>query len=143
MKDNINPSHYKNGKVEAIDAIKSLTRNDLGINCVQKANLIKYLWRYESKNGLEDVKKAKWYYNHEPTSTYNSPTDKEIIESATIGKSQEEKLLVTTIFNELLMSRGLGNRKIINECLDLLEKILKEKRNDNIRKNKQLEQSSI
>lgn len=25
------------------------------------ANVIRYIWRYESKNGLEDVKKARWY----------------------------------------------------------------------------------
>ena len=26
-----------------------------------KANIIKYLWRYEHKNGLEDLKKARFY----------------------------------------------------------------------------------
>ena len=25
------------------------------------ANIIKYLWRYENKNGIEDVMKADWY----------------------------------------------------------------------------------
>jgi hypothetical protein len=27
------------------------------------SNAIKYLWRYEAKNGIEDVKKAQWYIN--------------------------------------------------------------------------------
>ena len=26
-----------------------------------KGNVIKYVWRYEDKNGLEDLKKARWY----------------------------------------------------------------------------------
>ena len=60
-KDNINPSHYKNGKIECIDAIESATIGKIGIEAACVANVIKYLWRYEDKNGLEDVKKAKWY----------------------------------------------------------------------------------
>jgi hypothetical protein len=24
-------------------------------------NVIKYVWRYRNKNGLKDLKKAKWY----------------------------------------------------------------------------------
>lgn len=61
MVDNINPQHYKNGKVECIDALESATVNKTGLEAVCTANIIKYLWRYEAKNGLEDVKKAKWY----------------------------------------------------------------------------------
>lgn len=61
MKDNINPDHYKQGKVECIEALEAATTNKKGIEAVCTANIIKYLWRYEEKNGLEDVKKAKWY----------------------------------------------------------------------------------
>lgn len=62
-KDNINPSHYRNGKVECIDALESATINKTGLEAVCTANVIKYLWRYEDKNGLEDIKKAQWYLN--------------------------------------------------------------------------------
>lgn len=55
------PSHYTQGKVECIDAIESATINKKGVEAIFVANIIKYLWRYESKNGLEDVKKARWY----------------------------------------------------------------------------------
>jgi hypothetical protein len=55
------PPHYNNGKVECIDAMESATVNKKGIEAVCTANVIKYLWRYETKNGIEDVKKAKWY----------------------------------------------------------------------------------
>lgn len=57
------PSHYTKGRIECIDAIDSATVGKSGIEAVCVANIIKYLFRYEEKNGLEDVKKAKWYLN--------------------------------------------------------------------------------
>lgn len=63
QKDNINPDHYKQGKVECIDALEAATVNKTGIEAVCTANIIKYLWRYEAKGKLEDVKKAQWYLN--------------------------------------------------------------------------------
>lgn len=60
-KDAINPDHYKQGSVECISALEAATVNKTGIEAVCTANVIKYLWRYEAKNGLEDVKKAKQY----------------------------------------------------------------------------------
>lgn len=57
------PSHYTKGRIECIDAIDSATTGKSGIEAVCVANIIKYLYRYEEKNGLEDVKKAKWYLN--------------------------------------------------------------------------------
>lgn len=55
------PIHYTQGGIECIDAIKAATVGKNGIEAVCTANAIKYLWRYEAKNGLEDVKKAAWY----------------------------------------------------------------------------------
>lgn len=55
------PSHYAQGGIECIDAIKAATVGKTGIEAVCVANVVKYLWRYEEKNGLEDVKKARWY----------------------------------------------------------------------------------
>lgn len=57
------PSHYTKGRIECIDAIDSATTGKSGIEAVCVANIIKYLYRYEEKNGIEDVKKAKWYIN--------------------------------------------------------------------------------
>lgn len=60
--DNINhPLRYTKGDIECIDAIKAATVGKTGIEAVCVANVVKYLWRYEEKNGLEDVKKACWY----------------------------------------------------------------------------------
>src|SRR5574344_2219927 len=62
--DNVNhPSHYTKGKVECLDALESATIGKSGIEAVCVANIIKYLWRYEEKNGLEDIKKANFYLN--------------------------------------------------------------------------------
>ena len=61
VKDNVHPDHYKNGKVECIDAMESAVVNKKSDEAIYVSNVIKYLWRYENKNGIEDVKKAKWY----------------------------------------------------------------------------------
>lgn len=55
------PSHYTQGDVECIDAIKAATVGKNGIEAVCVANVIKYLWRYEEKNGVQDCHKARWY----------------------------------------------------------------------------------
>ena len=61
-KDNVNrPSHYTQGKVECIDAIESATTNLVGIVAVCVANVIKYVWRFALKNGIEDLDKADYY----------------------------------------------------------------------------------
>lgn len=59
--DNVNsPSHYQ-GKVECIDCIESATEGLNGIEAFCTGNAIKYLYRWKKKNGIEDLKKAKWY----------------------------------------------------------------------------------
>lgn len=55
------PPHYNQGGIECIDAIKSATVGKTGIEAVCVANVIKYCWRYEEKNGVDDVKKSRWY----------------------------------------------------------------------------------
>jgi hypothetical protein len=59
--DNVNPSHYKQGEVECIDALEAATVNLRGIDAVCTANAIKYLWRWREKNGVEDLEKSIWY----------------------------------------------------------------------------------
>ena len=62
IKDNVNrPSHYTQGAIECIDAIKEATKGLFGIEAVCTANIIKYVWRWKFKNGLEDLDKASWY----------------------------------------------------------------------------------
>lgn len=55
------PPHYNQAGIECIDAIAAATSGKTGIEAVCVANVVKYLWCYELKNGVEDVKKARWY----------------------------------------------------------------------------------
>lgn len=74
MTDKVNhPEHYTQAGIECIDAITAATVNKTGIEAVCVANAIKYLWRYELKNGLEDVKKAQWYLNRLISELENEP----------------------------------------------------------------------
>ncbi len=56
------PAHYNQSGIECIDAIAaSMSAEEF--QAYLKGNVQKYLWRYQHKNGLEDVKKAEWYLN--------------------------------------------------------------------------------
>lgn len=57
------PKHYADScSIECIDAMQAtFGTKDLAKYCA--VNSYKYLWRYKSKNGLEDLKKAEWYLN--------------------------------------------------------------------------------
>ena len=55
------PVHYNQSGIECIDAIEAMTENMSGAIAPQAANVLKYMWRCEYKNGLEDIRKAKWY----------------------------------------------------------------------------------
>ena len=60
--DNVNhPKHYCKGGVESIDFVRAAVSNLSGFEAVCVANIIKYMWRYKEKNGLEDVMKAGKY----------------------------------------------------------------------------------
>ena len=54
-KNNIKPDHYGNS---GIDVISFCQANNLDF---MQGNVIKYVFRYKNKNGLEDLEKAKEY----------------------------------------------------------------------------------
>jgi len=56
-----NPPHYNVGGIECIDAILSATNHNK--EGYLQGNILKYVWRYDYKGGLEDLKKAQWYLN--------------------------------------------------------------------------------
>ena len=56
IEDPVNsPKHYTQGEMEVITAIEGL-----GLDYHQ-GNVVKYVSRYRYKNGIEDLRKAKWY----------------------------------------------------------------------------------
>ena len=54
-KNNIRPDHYGCSKIDVIDFCQA---NNLDF---MQGNVIKYVFRYKNKNGLEDLEKAKEY----------------------------------------------------------------------------------
>lgn len=57
-----NPPHYTFGGIETIDFIEAkLSEEQLEGYFV--GNIIKYISRYQHKNGIEDLEKAMWYLN--------------------------------------------------------------------------------
>ena len=54
------PSHYTQGGIECIEAIRaSMTADGFCDYC--KGNIIKYIWRWRDKGGIEDLRKASVY----------------------------------------------------------------------------------
>ena len=63
MNDNVkHPSHYCKGGMECINAIKAAV-SDIAdpFEAYCTGNIIKYIWRWNDKNGVEDLNKAKQY----------------------------------------------------------------------------------
>lgn len=59
------PGHYiSNSGMEVINIIEAFTENLNGIEAVDTANIIKYVCRWKNKNGVEDLKKARWYLDN-------------------------------------------------------------------------------
>jgi hypothetical protein len=50
------------GGIECIDAIEASMTPE-AFKGYLKGNIQKYMWRYEAKKGVEDLKKAEWYLN--------------------------------------------------------------------------------
>lgn len=61
--DNVNhPQHYQSKSgLETIDVIEAFTEDLVGGEATNTGNVLKYMCRWKSKNGLEDLKKARWY----------------------------------------------------------------------------------
>lgn len=59
--DNVNhPAHYETGKYECIEVmLETQGKETVKAYCLCAA--FKYLYRHNRKNGLEDIKKARWY----------------------------------------------------------------------------------
>lgn len=110
--DNVNhPKHYE-GKFECIDEMERIFgRNEVITFC--QCNAFKYLWRWNKKNGIEDVRKAQWYINKafdlcelDPDRVYDkySYTDELCIE--TQGAEAVFRYYIKEAFTKLIDSEG-------------------------------------
>ena len=59
------PSHYKSRTgLEVFDVVAAFTDGLVGIEATDTGNVIKYICRWNHKNGLQDLKKCRWYLDH-------------------------------------------------------------------------------
>lgn len=56
------PAHYNQGSIECIDAMQQILTPE-EFRGFLKGNVFKYLWREKGKNGIEDLRKGKDYYD--------------------------------------------------------------------------------
>jgi hypothetical protein len=56
---NTSPKHYGGG-IECIECIKASMSAQQFVGFL-KGNVMKYVWRFDRKNGVEDLEKAKVY----------------------------------------------------------------------------------
>lgn len=66
MGDKVNhPDHYQNiAGVEAIDILNDVVKDLPGKQAAMLWNAMKYLLRFQKKNGVEDLKKAQNYLQY-------------------------------------------------------------------------------
>lgn len=57
----VHPNHYNQNGMEVWDVIKAFTSNLSGAEAFYAGNVIKYILRWNHKNGIEDLEKAKVY----------------------------------------------------------------------------------
>lgn len=71
MTDNVNhPKHYTNHP----SGVECITVTEHMGFCL--GNTIKYLWRADLKNGIEDLEKARWYITREIEKRKKAEADK-------------------------------------------------------------------
>ena len=92
MINNVNhPPHYNGGRIECIEAIEEAVKGLDGMEAFITGNVIKYMWRWKCKNGVEDLEKAKWYLERLISQEHGkadiSLPHKEIREEASHGNS--------------------------------------------------------
>lgn len=57
----VHPNHYNQDGIEVWDVIKAFTKDLEGAEAFYAGNVIKYVLRWNHKNGIEDLEKAKIY----------------------------------------------------------------------------------
>jgi hypothetical protein len=87
----VNPKHYKSDKgLECIDCIEGVVEGLTGIEATDTGNIMKYLWRWKNKDGVNDLKKAQWYINHLIAHVENDTEKLKTMEEILIDKQLDE-----------------------------------------------------
>lgn len=119
LETQVGGTHYKKLKMQPIELIAKANLNFF------QGNIVKYISRYESKNGVEDVKKAKHYaelaWELQPKNY-----------AGWLKDSIAKKYCLENGFNKrktnTIRHAVLGNYiSVIKECNSLIEELNKEK----------------
>jgi hypothetical protein len=117
-----NPSYYKKGGIECIQAIKAVMDAD-EYKGYLRGNVFKYLWRYKEKNGAEDLEKAKVYLSwllDEERKTVTKEVAPKKFELKVKDKAAGEIGLQKAVENYNLVS---GSDNDLYEFVDMLQAI--------------------
>lgn len=60
VKGNIVPKHYVKGGMHLLEILEMKLPKEQ-VEGFLRSTLLKYIFRYDQKNGIEDLKKAQWY----------------------------------------------------------------------------------
>jgi len=87
MSDSVKkPSHYQKGGIETIKIIEAKLGPE-GFQAYCAGNILKYITRYELKNGIEDVRKAREYIDYMLESMHKSPNESQQTYKPTVHMS--------------------------------------------------------
>lgn len=116
IEEAIRPSHYKQGKIECIDAMVSAFGREATAHFC-KINAMKYIWRLGHKDDeAQEIGKIKWYLDKyleltKPPIGFRFDTGEPVYESG-IAISQE---VPTALYGKPdLLKKGLTEREVIN-----------------------------
>lgn len=103
MTEEINhPDRYNKDGIEVKDVMKAYTKNLTGYGAFCINNAIKYILRFQEKNGTEDLKKAVWYLED----YIKEYSDKDTVTIYADGKELMKSLEAREEFCEELRKRG-------------------------------------
>lgn len=87
LKDEVaHPKHYTKNGIECLEAIES-SMDDESFKGYLKGNIMKYLWRYTDKGGIQDLCKAYFYLNKLLDAEYKSYKELKVYQAS---KTAEE-----------------------------------------------------
>lgn len=109
------PKHYQLSiDIEVLDVINLVLDNEeIGnSNCFYLGNVIKYLFRAEQKNGLEDYKKALYYFkkiDRMNTCSSYTETEKTLIDKIlkTIENEEIREIVSNAIYLHFRLAKNL------------------------------------
>jgi hypothetical protein len=126
------PSHYQSGKYECIEVLSDVVANLKGIEAFCVGNAFKYLWRYQKKNGVEDLNKAKWYLDYlltlcdEEQETEEEPP-KKVLEHLELDEKETVQLdYMLKLFNSWCDTKDETYQKELTICLANVSKKLRD-----------------